>query len=128
MPCPARSPARKGTSSSSSTAAPAPRQASPRPGWPRWSRPPSPSTVADVATVGLLVHHVHGDAWRLAREAAAWLEERGHEVRLPDDDAALTGLAALASDDSSFAKGLDLAVSLGGDGTMLRTVDLVADG
>jgi NAD+ kinase len=80
-----------------------------------------------VATVGLLVHHVHGDAWGLARDAAAWLMERGHEVRLPEDDAALTGLDGLGSDDGSFAKALDLAVSLGGDGTMLRTVELVAD-
>ncbi len=28
--------------------------------------------------------------------------------------------------EDSFARGLDLALSLGGDGTMLRTVDLVA--
>ena len=32
----------------------------------------------------------------------------------------------MAAPRRSFARGLDLAVSLGGDGTMLRTVDLVA--
>ena len=80
-----------------------------------------------MAAVGLLVHHVHEDAWRLARDAATWLMERGHEVRLPEEDAALTGLVSLGPGDEGFTKGLDLAVSLGGDGTMLRTVDLVAD-
>jgi NAD+ kinase len=80
-----------------------------------------------VAAVGLLVHHVHEDAWRLAREAAAWLMDQGHEVRVPELDAELTGLVELAATDSALTKGLDLAVSLGGDGTMLRTVDLVAD-
>jgi NAD+ kinase len=81
-----------------------------------------------VASVGLLVHHVHSDAARLARDAATWLMERGHEVRLPESDAAVTGLVTLGADGDTFTKGLDLAVSLGGDGTMLRTVDLVADG
>ncbi|MCU1486463.1 MAG: putative sugar kinase [Actinomycetia bacterium] len=81
-----------------------------------------------MATVGLLVHHVHEDAVRLAREAASWLLSQGHEVRLPEVDAALAGLDELACSEAMFAKGLDLAVSLGGDGTMLRTVDLVAEG
>jgi len=81
-----------------------------------------------VAAVGLLVHHVHTDAARLAREAAAWLLARDHEVRLPEIDAVVAGLPELACDPDAFTKGLDLAVSLGGDGTMLRTVDLVAEG
>lgn len=81
-----------------------------------------------MATVGLLVHHVHRDAARLAREAAAWLLERGHDVRLPEEDAEVTGLADHACGIGELTKDLDLAVSLGGDGTMLRTVDLVADG
>jgi NAD+ kinase len=80
-----------------------------------------------MAAVGLLVHHVHEDAWRLARDAATWLMARGYEVRLPEDDAALTGLVSLGASEEGFTKGLDLAVSLGGDGTMLRTVDLVSD-
>jgi NAD+ kinase len=80
-----------------------------------------------MATVGLLVHHVHEDAVRLAREAASWLLAQDHEVRLPEVDAALAGLDELACPEATLAKGLDLAVSLGGDGTMLRTVDLVAD-
>jgi len=80
-----------------------------------------------MATVGLFVHHVHGDAARLARDAAAWLTDAGHEVRIPESDAAVAGLEAHACDVDALTKELDLAVSLGGDGTMLRTVDRVAD-
>ena len=47
------------------------------------------------------------------------------KVRIPESDAA--GLEAVAVPVEEFAAGLDLAVSLGGDGTMLRTVDLVYD-
>lgn len=80
-----------------------------------------------MAIVGLFVHHTHVDATRLARDAAAWLLGEGHEVRLPELDASITGLQAHACPPGALTEGLDLAVSLGGDGTMLRTVDLVAD-
>ena len=43
---------------------------------------------------------------------------------MPAADAAVAGLGALAADDDTFSAGLDLAISFGGDGTMLRTVDL----
>jgi NAD+ kinase len=79
-----------------------------------------------VAVVGIIVHHERGQAAELARDAAAWLRGRGHEVRLPRRDAAVAGLDAWGAPEDGFARGLDLAVSLGGDGTMLRTVDLVA--
>ncbi len=79
-----------------------------------------------MAVVGMILHHERDQAAELARDAAAWLAERGHEVRLPLRDAGIAGLADLGSAEDTFARGLDLAVSLGGDGTMLRTVDLVA--
>lgn len=79
-----------------------------------------------MAVVALFVHHERDEAARTARGAAAWLEARGHEVRLPRDDAAIVGLDPFGVDDRVLAGGLDLAVSLGGDGTILRTVDLVA--
>ena len=53
-----------------------------------------------------------------------WLLERSHEVRLPDTDAALIGRAELGVESTDFAVGLDLVVSMGGDGTMLRSADL----
>jgi NAD+ kinase len=79
-----------------------------------------------VAVVGILLHHEREQAAELARDAAAWLIERGHEVQLPLRDAGIAGLPELGVAEEGFAPGLDLALSLGGDGTMLRTVDLVA--
>ncbi len=80
-----------------------------------------------VATVGLVVHHEREQAAKLAGELAAWLADGGHTVRLPRPDAEIAGLPHLGCDQSELASGLDVAVSLGGDGTMLRTVDLVSD-
>jgi NAD+ kinase len=77
--------------------------------------------------VAIVLHHGRGEAVGLARGAARWLDERGHEVRLSAADAELVGLQGCATDDDAIVDGLDLAVSLGGDGTMLRAVDLVAD-
>jgi NAD+ kinase len=79
-----------------------------------------------MATVALIVHGERLQAIELARAAARWLMDRGHDVRLPKGDAGIAGLADLGVADGELPQGLDLAVSLGGDGTMLRTVDLVA--
>jgi NAD+ kinase len=79
-----------------------------------------------VAVVGIIIHHQREQAAELARDAVAWVRERGHEVRIPLQDAAIAGLTDAASAEADFARGLDVAISLGGDGTMLRTVDLVA--
>lgn len=79
-----------------------------------------------MTAIGLVLHHERAQAAELARDAAEWLLAAGHEVRLPRPDADIAGLASLGCDERELAPGLDLAVSLGGDGTMLRTVDLVA--
>ncbi|HZM32805.1 MAG TPA: NAD(+)/NADH kinase [Acidimicrobiales bacterium] len=79
-----------------------------------------------MAVIGMILHHERPQAAELARDAAAWLAERGHEVRLPLRDAGIAGLESDGCPEETFARGLDLAVSIGGDGTMLRTVDLVA--
>jgi NAD+ kinase len=73
-----------------------------------------------------VLHHEREQAVELARDTAAWLLAAGHGIRLPRHDAALAGLVAHGCDDGDLGPGLDVAVSLGGDGTMLRTVDLVA--
>ena len=88
--------------------------------------PRRPRLRRAVAVVGILLHHERDQAAELARDAAAWLGDRGHEVRLPLRDAGIAGLSEAGVAEDGFAHGLDLAVSLGGDGTMLRTVDLVA--
>ena len=73
--------------------------------------------------VVFVAHHERGDAGALAREAAAWLAERGHEAWMPPMDAEAVGAAGLSS--ARPAADADLVVSLGGDGTMLRAVQLL---
>jgi NAD+ kinase len=79
-----------------------------------------------VATVGLIVHEHRPEAAELAREAARWLTLRKHRVRLPKDDAENVGLPEFACPPEELGPGLDLAVTLGGDGTILRAVNLVS--
>jgi NAD+ kinase len=75
-----------------------------------------------VAVIGFVPHVMRHQAMALAESSARWLEAAGHDARiLADDPACEWGCGG-----SELAEGLDLAVSLGGDGTMLRTVDLVA--
>jgi NAD+ kinase len=78
-----------------------------------------------VSVVGLVMHRER--APELALSTVEWLLERGHEVRLGAEDAALLDRAELGVHPDELAVGLDLMLSLGGDGTMLRAVDLVAD-
>lgn len=78
-----------------------------------------------MANVGLVLHRDRSLAVDVASAMTTWLSERGHEVRLPSADAALIGHPRLGADGDRLARGLDVAVSIGGDGTMLRTVDLV---
>jgi NAD+ kinase len=73
--------------------------------------------------VVIVAHHGSRDAWSLAGNTARWLRERGHEVWLPRTDAVAFGLDDLAGDEP--AASADLVLSLGGDGTMLRAVNLL---
>jgi NAD+ kinase len=73
-----------------------------------------------VASIGFVTHRQRDRAVKLATETAEWLREQGHVVEFLDPAA---GRAGRDGDRPAF---LDLAVSLGGDGTMLRTVDLVS--
>jgi len=90
------------------------------------SASPDRITPGPARAVGLVVNIRRRRAVELAHEAAEWLVARGHSVRIPDDDAASAGLDKYACAPDALADGLDLAVSLGGDGTILRTVGLVA--
>lgn len=71
----------------------------------------------------IVAHHQRPEAAALARSTAAWLTERGHHAWMPTHDAAVLDLHHLGSTDSPSTA--DLAISLGGDGTMLRTVQLL---
>lgn len=79
-----------------------------------------------MAAVGLIVHLGRASAAEQARLLAAELTADGHEVRAPTEDAEIAGLDTVrVVDGAEFAEGLDLVVSLGGDGSILRAVELI---
>ena len=78
-----------------------------------------------TAAVGLVPHRDRPVAQELAERAATWLVANGVEVRVPASLAPACGLEKYATDPDEFASGLDLAISLGGDGTMLHAVQLI---
>ena len=78
-----------------------------------------------ISSVGLVPHRDRAGAHELARSAARWFREGGVEVRVPADEARAADLTEFAVEAERFVTGLDLVVSLGGDGTMLHAVDLV---
>jgi len=79
-----------------------------------------------MAAVALVPHRARLEALALASQTIDWLAARGHEARVPEDAARSDDLRRHACAADQLATGLDLAVSLGGDGTMLYTVDLLA--
>jgi NAD+ kinase len=72
-----------------------------------------------VASIGFVAHSQRTGALGLAEETATWLRREGHE-------AWILGAGSEGGVVAGDGKPLDLAVSLGGDGTMLRAVDLVS--
>ncbi len=77
-----------------------------------------------MASVALIVHLGRESAAVHARELTAWLIDQGHEVRIPNDDSEITGLGQHCVDDATLSDDLDLIVTLGGDGSILRAVEL----
>jgi NAD+ kinase len=70
-----------------------------------------------VTAIGLIFHEGRVETTKYADELAGWLRGNGHDVRVASGDAA---------PDATFGEGLELAISLGGDGNILRAVALVA--
>jgi len=85
-----------------------------------------------VATVAFVVNPDRPEAAALAEGASRWLEAQGHTVDLVGDERLLPGDHARTPHAptavATLGEGVDLAVSLGGDGTMLRTVALACVG
>jgi len=72
-----------------------------------------------MAKIGFAPHADRPQAVDIAKTTVGWLESQGHSaVLLPELDGAPTGA-------SEHVDGLDLVISLGGDGTMLHTVGMV---
>ncbi len=76
-----------------------------------------------MTDVLIVAHHLRSEAGALARAAADWLHEHGHRAFMPPGDAKALGLDDLARAPSERPP--ELAISLGGDGTVLRTVQLL---
>ena len=75
-----------------------------------------------MAVIGLIVHQDRPEATDAARELSEWLAEKGHQVWTPPEapDASDPNLGSVAPD-------LDAVVTLGGDGSILRAVELVGE-
>ena len=73
--------------------------------------------------VMIVAHHERAEAASLAAQAAVWLAVDGHTAWMPPEDAEALGLERLAAD--RHASEATMVLSLGGDGTILRTFDLL---
>jgi NAD+ kinase len=79
-----------------------------------------------LTRLGIVPHPTRARAHDLAKRIIAWADARGVTISVPEPEATAANLDAYAVTAESFPDALDAAVSIGGDGTMLRTVDLVA--
>lgn len=80
-----------------------------------------------MSTVAIVVHPTREDAAATARRLGSWLDEQGHRLVMTEADAAIVGLAGAGVEPDELGPAADIAVSVGGDGTMLHTISLVAD-
>ncbi|MCU1359363.1 MAG: ppnK [Ilumatobacteraceae bacterium] len=81
------------------------------------------SATAAPKRVLLVAHHQRDDAAGLALAAAEWLQQHGHVAFMAAEDADALGLMQLYNEMPPTSA--DLVVSLGGDGTMLRSVQML---
>ncbi|WP_428118458.1 NAD(+)/NADH kinase [Candidatus Poriferisodalis sp.] len=79
-----------------------------------------------MSDVAVLAHVERAEALAAAKHLIEWLERNGHSVVLPPGEAAVLGRTELSDDDQLVNGRAALAVSIGGDGTMLRSFDMVA--
>lgn len=77
-----------------------------------------------MAEVLIVAHHDRLEAAALARQTHQWALDHGHEAWMFADDAQPLGLDDLIAE--KLPADAELIVSLGGDGTMLRAVQLLA--
>jgi NAD+ kinase len=77
--------------------------------------------------VGLVLHQHRDEVLDLARRALKWADGVGMSVSLPVEDAELLGNPELGIEDARFGEKLDICLSVGGDGTMLRATQLTLE-
>ena len=76
--------------------------------------------------VGFVLKLGHPEAQAIARDLVPWLASRGCEAVLGDEEAATAAGASFVAD-RDLARGVDLIVCLGGDGTLLHASGLIGD-
>lgn len=82
------------------------------------------SVEKSAVNIILVAHHTRPEAADLIRSAHTWLQKHGHNLWMPPEDAKVHGLTDISSDRS--AQDADLLISLGGDGTILRSVEMLS--
>lgn len=77
-----------------------------------------------MARIGIAIHRFREDAVAVGRQVATWADQHGHSCVVSSGDiTALTAqgtIGSLSADDD--LESIDVLVSVGGDGTMLRAV------
>ncbi len=79
-----------------------------------------------MSVISMMLHPERSDSHRLATQLADDLIGEGNSVRLSETEAAAICRPELGCTLEMLADSVDLAVSIGGDGTMLRTFERVA--
>ena len=79
-----------------------------------------------MSVISMMVHPERSESLELAAALADYLEKSGNKVLLDEVGASAVGRSELGCSTEDFATDADLAVSIGGDGTMLRTFERVA--
>ncbi len=79
-----------------------------------------------MTTIGVITHHHRPEAVGLALDAVSWASAQGFAVVLPHEDARLIERSELGVEPAEFGPGIDMCLSLGGDGTMLRASMMVS--
>ena len=79
-----------------------------------------------MSVISMMVHPERNEALEVAAALADYLETSGNDVRIDEVGASAVGRSELGCSTENFAADADLAVSIGGDGTMLRTFERVA--
>ncbi len=72
-----------------------------------------------MGQVGIAIHRFREDAVSVGASVAAWAQQMGHTVVVNEADAKMIGVVGQDAPDMTS---LDVLVSIGGDGTMLRAV------
>ncbi len=78
---------------------------------------------SELRTIGIMPHAYKESSLKVACNLLQWLEKRGIDVRILREDAVAMGCPDRGSEKDGFSQGLELVISLGGDGAMLRAAE-----